>query len=102
MEPEKTLRIVVISDTHSSYPQLPPCDILIHCGDFSNKGSLSEVDKFCNYIKSLPFKHKIVIAGNHDVCLDQKNYPLLRTRFHIHEGDADKARTKLKAVCTYL
>jgi predicted phosphodiesterase len=102
MDANKILRIVVVSDTHSSYPDVPPGDIFIHCGDFSNRGTLSEVDTFCGYIKSLPFKHKIVIAGNHDVCLDQKSYPELRKKFTIDDADADKARTKLKAVCIYL
>jgi predicted phosphodiesterase len=35
------LRLVVISDTHSKHSEIkeiPLGDVLIHCGDFTNKG----------------------------------------------------------------
>ncbi len=47
------MRIVVVSDTHNSYPKVPPGDIFIHCGDLTSKGSLSEIESVCGYIKSL-------------------------------------------------
>ena len=39
---------------------------LIHAGDISYKGQRSEVDDFLQWFASLPFPHKIFIAGNHD------------------------------------
>lgn len=36
-------RIVCISDTHNCNVKLPPGDVLIHAGDLTNKGSISEV-----------------------------------------------------------
>jgi len=38
---EKSMRYVVISDTHNLHQKLtiPSGDVLIHCGDFTNKGS---------------------------------------------------------------
>jgi len=67
------IRIVCISDTHNLHEliELPPGDILIHCGDFCNKGNLFGVRKFVKYFCSLPqYKHKLVIPGNHETLPD--------------------------------
>jgi predicted phosphodiesterase len=65
-------RIVCISDTHMLHDQVsvPPGDVLIHAGDFSNQGALSDVEKFNAWLGALPHRHKIVIAGNHDFCFE--------------------------------
>jgi len=75
----KKWRIVVISDTHNDHKlirDIPDGDILIHCGDFSHKNdwkNLSEkeipstVIEFNKFIGKFPHKHKIVIAGNHEI-----------------------------------
>lgn len=63
------IRIVCISDTHNQTPQLPAGDILIHAGDMCINGTSSELSAQLSWLNSLDFKHKIVIAGNHDVCL---------------------------------
>jgi len=46
-------------------------DILIHTGDIlyndeAGTNSIEELKSFDDWIKETPFKHKIVIAGNHD------------------------------------
>ena len=51
--------------------KLPDGDILIHAGDFTRCGHLSEVREFNAWLKSQPHKHKIVIAGNHELSFDQ-------------------------------
>lgn len=72
MESQKsTVVIVAVSDTHGYNTALPKGDIYIHCGDFSNSGSVPDIVNFCNYLSSLPFKHKIVIGGNHELSLDR-------------------------------
>lgn len=69
----KTLRIVAISDTHNQHERLdiPEGDILIHAGDMSVKGSLEELAAFDAFAATLPHPVKIVIAGNHDTCLER-------------------------------
>jgi len=82
--PSTLLRIVTISDTHGyehelfahctggEMPQLlPPADVLIHCGDFSESGSRkiklqakARLDAFLAAQTHIPTK--IVIRGNHD------------------------------------
>ncbi|RMY58117.1 hypothetical protein D0865_02779 [Hortaea werneckii] len=78
--PEK-IRIVCISDTHKKAPgegyTLPQGDILIHAGDLTNQGSLSEISKAVSWLsQQTSFKIKIVIAGNHDLSLDPDYNPL--------------------------
>jgi Icc-related predicted phosphoesterase len=68
--------LVFISDTHTKHREIDgqlreihnnhPDAILIHAGDISYRGRLHEVEDFIEWYSSLPFKHKIMIAGNHD------------------------------------
>lgn len=73
--PPNKVRIVCMSDTHSLTPYLkfdiPDGDIFIHAGDFTKCGKLEEVVEFNNWVGSLPHKHKIVIAGNHELSFDE-------------------------------
>ncbi|KAH8829655.1 Metallo-dependent phosphatase [Flagelloscypha sp. PMI_526] len=68
-------RWVCISDTHSRLFNLPPGDVLLHSGDLSSWGYPSQIKDSCDWIKSLPHPVKIVIAGNHDIFLDQNYFP---------------------------
>ncbi|MBV1920588.1 MAG: metallophosphatase domain-containing protein [Pseudomonadales bacterium] len=67
------MKCVVISDTHGIYSDLeiPPGDVFIHAGDILGRGELSELVDFNNWLSTLPHKHKIVIAGNHDWCFER-------------------------------
>ena len=62
------MRIVAISDTHGMYSRvhIPDGDVLIHAGDITMHGKLEELMLFNTWIATLPHKHKVVIAGNHD------------------------------------
>jgi len=65
------LKIVIISDTHSGHNQLqlPPGDILIHCGDFSKsrtKLNTKEYTDFLAWFTSQQHRTKVLIAGNRD------------------------------------
>ena len=53
---------------------LPEGDVIIHAGDFTNTGSIKQTLDFCIWFSSLPYKYKIVIAGNHDLTLDKEWY----------------------------
>ncbi|KAH8692784.1 Ser/Thr protein phosphatase family protein [Talaromyces proteolyticus] len=72
-------RFVCVSDTHGYLPQeagfsLPPGDVLIHAGDLTNTGSISQLKRTLQWIKDADYEAKIVIAGNHDVTLDPDFY----------------------------
>jgi Icc-related predicted phosphoesterase len=67
-------RIVAISDTHSRHHQfgtLPDGDILIHAGDATVQGKFDEVIEFNRWLGTLPHKHKIFVAGNHDFLFER-------------------------------
>ena len=66
------MRILHISDTHSKHRELhplPDADMIIHSGDFTFAGSENEAYDFINWFCDLPFQQKILIAGNHDMCM---------------------------------
>ena len=65
------MKLVLLSDTHNTQPNVPNGDVLIHCGDFSNTGSFVQVQDQLNWLDALPHKTKIVIAGNHDYALEK-------------------------------
>lgn len=83
-KPVKT-RILIISDTHSAplasngnpppFPPfkhpLPTADLLIHCGDLTMAGGLHEYHAALDMIQLIDAPIKLVIAGNHDLSLDQ-------------------------------
>jgi Icc-related predicted phosphoesterase len=73
-------RIVCISDTHNCNEKIdvPEGDILIHSGDATITGTVEEIKRFNRWFSSLPHKHKIFVAGNHD-WLFERNNELART-----------------------
>lgn len=64
------VRIVCISDTHNRRPALPIGDVLIHAGDLTENGAFDEVQAELEWLSNQPHRYKILIAGNHDVLLD--------------------------------
>jgi hypothetical protein len=107
-KPPGHLRFVSISDTHNYHDRLPltaeliqaaSIDVLVHAGDWSNVGEQADVDAFTAFIRALPVRHKIVIAGNHDVSFDEAQYETsLKRRFrHKQTVDARKAKEDLVA-----
>lgn len=66
------MRIVAVSDLHGNKPAIPDGDILIIAGDSLYYGTQRELDDFDWWLKKLPHKHKIVIAGNHDFALEDE------------------------------
>jgi Icc-related predicted phosphoesterase len=69
--PTNPISVICISDTHNSRPQIPEGDILIHAGDLSQYGLFDEFQAQLDWLNTQPHQHKIVIAGNHDLILDQ-------------------------------
>lgn len=69
---QDTIRVVCISDTHNTRPELPPGDVLIHAGDLTENGSFDEMQRELRWLSSQPHRHKVFVAGNHDVLLDEK------------------------------
>jgi len=62
-----------MSDSHCQHRRLPSAvpdgDVFIHAGDFTCHGRENDIRDFGSWVRALPHRHKIVIAGNHDVAL---------------------------------
>ncbi|EFC38073.1 predicted protein [Naegleria gruberi] len=64
------MKFVIISDTHSAHDNLElpdDGDVLVHCGDFTNKGLFGEVNSFFEFLRDKcdgKFKYIIVIVDN--------------------------------------
>ena len=69
------MKILCTSDLHGhwGFLSLPEADVLVVAGDFTVYGRLDEVAQFNLRLATYPFKHKIVIAGNHDWALYEKD-----------------------------
>ena len=67
----KPMRIVAVADTHTfqnDLRQIPDGDMFVHAGDLCRAGKLDELRTVAEWLHSLPHRHKLVIAGNHDWC----------------------------------
>lgn len=83
------MRIVCMSDSHGRHGsvEVPEGDVFLHAGDFTMQGREKEVRAFADFLRALPHRHKIVIAGNHDLTF---------------ESSPSQARSWLGETCTYL
>ncbi|KAI1207952.1 Metallo-dependent phosphatase [Annulohypoxylon truncatum] len=65
------IKIVCLSDTHDSIVQdVPDGDLLVHCGDTTNDGTVASIQKQVDWLVSLPHQHKVLVCGNHDSWFD--------------------------------
>lgn len=73
------MRLVCLSDTHTLHAslQVPEGDVLVHSGDFTNRGELREIAEFLAWFESQPHRHKILVAGNHEMSLDPLSLDVL-------------------------
>lgn len=84
----RVVRIVHISDTHETHENIsiPSGDILIHSGDFAqyrfinNTSFLSLVSEIDQFFAKQPHKHKVYVAGNHEICLNGQPAERIRAR----------------------
>lgn len=79
------MRLIHLSDTHGRHQllkDLPDADVIVHTGDITEDGTEKEVIDFIEWFGNLPYKHKIFIAGNHDVCLYGANIEGLPDNVH--------------------
>lgn len=64
------MKIFCLSDTHGYHRKLEPlpeADVVVHSGDFSHLGNVWHTEDFLDWFRSLPIRHKVLIAGNHDI-----------------------------------
>lgn len=76
-------RIACVADLHENLPEIDPCDILIVAGDitYGFKGDLASqqgflVNEFADWCRRVPAERIVVVAGNHDQCVERWGWPL--------------------------
>jgi Icc-related predicted phosphoesterase len=81
----KMYKILALSDTHGLHEKVTtsPCDLLIHSGDFTGRGTMQETLNFAKWLYTRPAKRKVVVAGNHD-SYAESNYDVTKTIFSEH------------------
>ena len=62
------MRLVALADTHGHHEgyAVPDGDVLVHAGDLTRRGTRAELERVADWLRSLPHRHKVLIAGNHD------------------------------------
>jgi Icc-related predicted phosphoesterase len=80
------MEITYISDTHTYHnlmtSDLPGGPMIIHAGDVSSRGRFQETQDFIDWFASLPYMHKIFIAGNHDFIFEKENNLVIPEGIH--------------------
>eukprot|EP00040_Diaphanoeca_grandis_P003302 m.24557 g.24557 ORF g.24557 m.24557 type:complete len:344 (-) comp14645_c0_seq1:29-1060(-) len=105
---EGVVRIVCISDTHNRHDELDlselalNADVLVHTGDFTNTGTMEEIVDFADWLDKQPFKHKLVVPGNHDLVCDGEFYCNHWQEWHASRVDYTRALARLRESCTVL
>jgi Icc-related predicted phosphoesterase len=97
---------MIISDTHSydfeqqqntNFPfqhPLPKTDVLLHCGDLTMRGRVEELQGVIKMLGSIEAELKLVIAGNHDLTLDEPYWRRLSGKAEARKdgnGDSDES-----------
>ncbi|OJD35491.1 ser thr protein phosphatase family protein [Diplodia corticola] len=85
--PKQPVKFLIMSDTHdddddddedtdSSFQPLTttPVDVVLHCGDLTETGTLPSLTKAIRKLSSIPATLRLIIAGNHDITLDEAYY----------------------------
>lgn len=80
------MRIVCVSDTHNQLDKIkiPDGDLLLHSGDFTDRGTLQQVAKELCLLGKLPHINKCIIAGNHDFLFQKE--PSLAKQIAVDNG----------------
>lgn len=105
---QRCLKWVVISDTHSLENKkdvrnvlrnLPKGDILLHAGDFTDTGKVSEIRNFIEFLadakREKGYSRVVFIAGNHDTTVDINFYQGLESWDKHNFGHWDEQNPEL-------
>jgi Icc-related predicted phosphoesterase len=85
MTTNKILSFDCVSDLHGFQPEFVGGDLLIIAGDLTARNTKEEYDRFILWLSKLPYRCKIVIAGNHDGLIEKGNVTIKADPAHnIH------------------
>ncbi|CAL6013360.1 Alkaline_phosphatase [Hexamita inflata] len=88
--PQAITKFIVISDTHTNTrftsTMSTDFDFMIHCGDMSNKGNLSELQ---TGYQNWPTKPMLATFGNHDYRFKFNHFKRVNTRMNYYQQIRD-------------
>jgi Icc-related predicted phosphoesterase len=99
---EGAVRLVFISDTHEMHEavRIPPCDILVHCGDATGVGRVDQLERFAAWCRKLKrrgdVREVVFVAGNHDILLDAAHPLTVKSGLHTRALEALDGVTYLR------
>jgi Icc-related predicted phosphoesterase len=77
------MNIACVSDLHENLIEIPECDILLIAGDITyglhnDRAAQQEFlyTRFKNWVESVPARHVVAIAGNHDQSVEDWGWPV--------------------------
>ncbi len=70
-----------VSDLHGFYPKLEGGDLLIIAGDLTARDTEMQHLEFATWLAMQPYRHKVLIAGNHDNHLIMLSRPASAPKF---------------------
>jgi hypothetical protein len=99
---KQQVTFLILSDTHElelgdeRFPPrrepFPSVDVVLHCGDFMDNGSIDALHKGLYMLSSFEAELRLVIAGNHEATLDRK--------FYLKEGGSMQVYRDAREVMT--
>src|SRR4051794_31800910 len=97
------VKVVAASDLHGHLPAVPPCDLLLLAGDLcpvSDHSTSTQAEflggPFRDWLETVPAKHVVGIAGNHDFIFerDPEQGPRGLGGAYLPDGSAGPGRGK--------
>ena len=95
-------RFVLISDTHLQEPVLPQGDVLVHAGDFTMSGSLSETRQAMKWLgrAARNFEHVVCVGGNHDFFMYHAHAEVMRDFIRPYGKNIIYLENESALICT--
>lgn len=89
------MKAICLSDSHNLHRKIivPDGDFFIFAGDATDLGTYDELADFFKWVRDLPHRHKVIIAGNHDAMLQDHAYKFtkfLDANTVYLDGDAEE------------
>jgi len=78
------MNLVIFSDTHGTYPEIPNADVAVFAGDCSSRGSEEVCKQFIRWFGQQEPMHKIMIGGNHDFWFQTTPYGYIKDYAAVH------------------
>ena len=87
------MRIVATSDCHGLYREaiLPEGDVLVLAGDVLGHGGTeqSDIDDLDEWLDGVAFRHKILVAGNHDWIFERNKKARPRNAIYLEDSGVE-------------